>query len=138
ATTENLGDKLEDTVTELSTLDGAVSGIESKLTQTANGWDFRFSSFADSVAGLEKETTDGFSRINNYIRFVGGKIILGQEGANTFLEIAPDKISFNNGGAVVAYITNQTMEITHGIFVSTATIAGMRIQRVPGSNNIGF
>src|SRR5699024_7237499 len=56
ATTENLGDKLEDTVTELSTLDGAVSGIESKLTQTANGWDFRFSSFADSVAGLEKET----------------------------------------------------------------------------------
>ena len=138
ATTENLGDRLENTVTELSTLDGAVSGIESKLTQTASGWDFRFSSFADSVSDLEKETTDGFSRINNYIRFVGGKIILGQEGANTFLEIAPDKISFNNGGAVVAYITNQTMEITHGIFVSTATIAGMRIQRVPGSNNIGF
>lgn len=138
ATTENLGDRLEDTVTELTTLDGAVSGIESKLTQTASGWDFRFSSFATSVSDLEKETTDGFSRINNYIRFVGGKIILGQEGANTFLEIAPDKISFNNGGAVVAYITNQTMEITHGIFVSTATIAGMRIQRVPGSNNIGF
>ena len=138
ATTENLGDKLENTVTELSTLDGAVSGIESKLTQTANGWDFRFSQFSDSVAGLEKETTDGFSRINSYIRFVGGKIILGQEGSNTFLEIAPDRINFNNGGAVVAYISNQTMEITHGIFVTTATIAGMRIQRVPGSNNIGF
>ena len=138
ATTENLGDRLENTVTELSTLDGAVSGIESKLTQTANGWDFRFSQFSDSVAGLEKETTDGFSRINSYIRFVGGKIILGQEGSNTFLEIAPDRINFNNGGAVVAYISNQTMEITHGIFVTTATIAGMRIQRVPGSNNIGF
>lgn len=138
ATTENLGDKLEDTVTELTSVGDTVSGIESKLTQTADGWDFRFSNFATTVSDLEKETTDGFSRINNYIRFVGGKIILGQEGANTFLEIAPDKISFNNGGAVVAYITNQTMEITHGIFVSTATIAGMRIQRVPGSNNIGF
>ena len=138
ATTENLGDKLENTVTELTSVGNTVSGIESKLTQTADGWDFRFSNFATTVSDLEKETTDGFSRINNYIRFVGGKIILGQEGANTFLEIAPDKISFNNGGAVVAYITNQTMEITHGIFVSTATIAGMRIQRVPGSNNIGF
>ena len=138
ATTENLGDRLENTVTELSTLDGAVSGIESKLTQTADGWDFRFSNFATTVSDLEKETTDGFSRINSYIRFEGGKIILGQEGSNTFLEIAPDRINFNNGGAVVAYITNQTMEITHGIFVSTATIAGMRIQRVPGSNNIGF
>ena len=138
ATTENLGDRLENTVTELSTLDSAVSGIESKLTQTASGWDFRFSNFATSVSDLEKETTDGFSRINSYIRFEGGKIILGQEGSNTFLEIAPDRINFNNGGVVVAYISNQTMEITHGIFVQTATIAGMRIQRVPGSNNIGF
>lgn len=138
ATTENLGDKLEDTVTELTSVGDTVSGIESKMTQTANGWDFRFSNFATTVSDLEKETTDGFSRINSYIRFEGGKIILGQEGSNTFLEIAPDRINFNNGGAVVAYITNQTMEITHGIFVSTATIAGMRIQRVPGSNNIGF
>lgn len=138
ATTENLGDSLKNTVTALETLDGAVSGIETTLSQTASGWDFRFSQFSDSVAGLEKETTDGFSRINNYIRFEGGKIILGQEGSNTFLEIAPDRINFNNGGAIVAYISNQTMEITHGIFVSTATIAGMRIQRVPGSNNIGF
>lgn len=138
ATTENLGDKLEDTVTELTTVGDTVSGIESKMTQTADGWDFRFSNFATTVSDLEKETTDGFSRINNYIRFEGGKIILGQEGSNTFLEIAPDRINFNNGGAIVAYITNQTMEITHGIFVSTATIAGMRIQRVPGSNNIGF
>lgn len=138
ATTENLGDKLEDTVTELTSVGDTVSGIESKLTQTANGWDFRFSNFATTVSDLEKETTDGFSRINSYIRFEGGKIILGQEGSNTFLEIAPDRINFNNGGAVVAYISNQTMEITHGIFVQTATIAGMRIQRVPGSNNIGF
>lgn len=138
ATTENLGDKLEDTVTELTSVGDTVSGIESKMTQTADGWDFRFSNFATTVSDLEKETTNGFSRINSYIRFEGGKIILGQEGSNTFLEIAPDRINFNNGGAVVAYITNQTMEITHGIFVQTATIAGMRIQRVPGSNNIGF
>ena len=138
ATTENLGDKLENTVTELTSVGNTVSGIESKMTQTADGWDFRFSNFATTVSDLEKETTNGFSRINSYIRFEGGKIILGQEGSNTFLEIASDRINFNNGGAVVAYITNQTMEITHGIFVSTATIAGMRIQRVPGSNNIGF
>ena len=138
ATTENLGDKLENTVTELTSVGDTVSGIESKMTQTADGWDFRFSNFATTVSDLEKETTNGFSRINSYIRFEGGKIILGQEGSNTFLEIAPDRINFNNGGAVVAYITNQTMEITHGIFVQTATIAGMRIQRVPGSNNIGF
>ena len=138
ATTENLGDKLENTVTELTSVGDTVSGIESKLTQTSDGWDFRFSNFATTVSDLEKETTNGFSRINSYIRFEGGKIILGQEGSSTFLEIAPDRINFNNGGAVVAYISNQTMEITHGIFVTTATIAGMRIQRVPGSNNIGF
>ena len=138
ATTENLGNKLEDTVTELTTVGNTVSGIESKLTQTADGWDFRFSNFASSVSDLETETSDGFSRIDKHIRFENGNIILGQEGSNTFLEITPDRITFNNGGAVVAYISNQTMEITHGIFVQTATIAGMRIQRVPGSNNIGF
>jgi len=138
ATTENLGDSLVDTVTALETLDGVVSGIESTLTQTEKGWDFNFAQFSTTVSDLEKETTDGFSRIDKFIRFENGNIILGEKGSNTYLEIAPDKIEFNNGGAVVAYISNQTMEITHGIFVSTATIAGMRIQRVPGSNNIGF
>ena len=138
ATTENLGDKLENTVTELTSVGNTVSGIESKLTQTADGWDFRFSNFSSTVSNLETETANGFSRINNYIRFENGNIILGQEGSNTFLEISSDRINFNNGGTIVAYISNQTMEITHGIFVETATIAGMRIQRVPGSNNIGF
>ena len=138
STTENLGDRLENTVTELTSLGDAVSGIESKVTQTVDGWDFRFSNFSSTVSNLETETASGFSRINNYIRFENGNIILGQEGSNTFLEISPDRINFNNGGAIVAYISNQTMEITHGIFVETATIAGMRIQRVPGSNNIGF
>lgn len=138
ATTENLGDKLEDTVTKLSTVGDTVSGIESKLTQTAEGWDFNFSQFSTTVSSLEEETTDGFSRIDKFIRFENGNIILGEKGSNTFLEISPDRINFNNGGSVVAYITNQTMEITHGIFVETATIAGMRIQRIPGSNNIGF
>ena len=138
ATTENLGDSLVNTVTALETLDGKVSGLETNLTQTEKGWEFNFSNFNTSLSDLEEETTEGFSRINKHIRFEDGKIILGTEGSNTFLEITPDRITFNNGGAVVAYITNQTMEITHGIFVQTATIAGMRIQRVPGSNNIGF
>ena len=138
ATTENLGDSLVNTVTALETLDGKVSGLETNLTQTEKGWDFNFSNFNTSLSDLEEETTEGFSRINKHIRFEDGKIILGTEGSNTFLEITSDRITFNNGGAVVAYITNQTMEITHGIFVQTATIAGMRIQRVPGSNNIGF
>ena len=138
ATTENLGDSLVNTVTALETLDGKVSGLETNLTQTEKGWDFNFSNFSTSLSDLEEETTEGFSRINKHIRFEDGKIILGTDGSNTFLEITPDRITFNNGGAVVAYITNQTMEITHGIFVQTATIAGMRIQRIPGSNNIGF
>lgn len=138
ATTENLGDSLVNTVTALETLDGKVSGLETNLTQTEKGWDFNFSNFNTSLSDLEEETTEGFSRINKHIRFEDGKIILGTDGSNTFLEITPDRITFNNGGAVVAYITNQTMEITHGIFVQTATIAGMRIQRIPGSNNIGF
>lgn len=138
ATTENLGDRLEDTVTKLSTVGNTVSGLETKLTQTASSWEFNFSNFSSSLSALGTETTDGFSRIDKFIRLENGNIILGQKGSNTFLNIAPDKIEFNNGGAVVAYISNQTMEITHGIFVETATIAGMRIQRVPGSNNIGF
>ena len=117
STTENLGDRLENTVTELTSIGDTVSGIESKVTQTVDGWDFRFSNFSSTLSNLETETANGFSRINNYIRFENGNIILGQEGSNTFLEISPDRINFNNGGAIVAYISNQTMEITHGIFV---------------------
>lgn len=60
-------------------------------------------------------------------------IFIGNQANNTGVLIATDRISFLDNGTEVAYISNKTMEITHGIFVETATIADFKFERIPGT-----
>lgn len=138
ATWDNYGDMIEGTVSQLTTYESRVETLQTLFSQTQESFNFNFNALTTTVGDNQTANDENFSKISKFIRFEGGNIILGEDGSSTYLEISKDKITFNNAGSEVAYISNQTMEITHGIFVQTATIAGMRIQRIPGSNNIGF
>lgn len=138
ATWDNYGDMIEGTVSQLTTYESRVETLQTLFSQTQETFNFNFNALTTTLGDNQKANDENFSKISKFIRFEGGNILLGEDGSSTYLEISKDKITFNNAGSEVAYISNQTMEITHGIFVQTATIAGMRIQRIPGSNNIGF
>lgn len=60
-------------------------------------------------------------------------IFIGNRAASMGVLVAPDRISFIDNGTEVAYISNQTMEITHGIFVESATISGFHFEKMPGT-----
>src|SRR5690606_3501795 len=60
-------------------------------------------------------------------------IFIGNNANNTGVLVSTDRISFLDSGTEVAYISNKTMEITHGIFVETATIADFKFEKIPGT-----
>src|SRR5690606_18326446 len=67
--------------------------------------------------------------IETYISESEEGIFVGNRGNNTGILVGTDRISFLDNGTEVAYISNQTMEITHGIFVESATISNFKFER---------
>lgn len=65
-------------------------------------------------------------------------IFIGNREKNNGMLISDERISFLDNGTEVAYISNQTMEITHGIFVESATIGGFRFEKIPGTETLAI
>jgi phage minor structural protein len=101
---------------------------------------------SDSLATLQGRTTIVETIANNskiVTDFVNTVITESNEGifiangsSSTGILIAPDRISFMDGNIEVAYISNQTMQINHGIFVQSATIANFKFEALPSTPTI--
>ena len=61
-------------------------------------------------------------------------IFVGNESTDTGILISDNRISFVDHGREVAYISNQTMQISHGIFVESATISDFKFEKIPGTS----
>ena len=92
--------------------DALVSSISTTIEQTANSFTIQFNQFSQDIAAVAAGTDAEFEEIRKYIRFVDGKILLGEVGNDLELEISNDRISFLQDGAEVAYFSNRKMYIT--------------------------
>jgi hypothetical protein len=92
--------------------DALVSEISSKLEQTASGFEMQFNQFSADIEAVATGTDAEFEEIRKYIRFVDGKILLGEVGNELELQIANDRISFLQDGAEVAYFSNRKLYVT--------------------------
>lgn len=92
--------------------DALVSEVESKLEQTASGFEMQFNQFSADIAAVAAGTDAEFEEIKKYIRFVDGQILLGEVGNELELQISNDRISFLQDGAEVAYFSNRKLYVT--------------------------
>ena len=92
--------------------DALVSSISTTIEQTANSFTIQFEQFSQDIASVAAGADAEFEEIRKYIRFVDGKILLGEVGNDLELEISNDRISFLQDGAEVAYFSNRRMYIT--------------------------
>lgn len=92
--------------------DALISEATSKWEQTALGFEMQFTQFSADLEAVAAGTDAEFDEIRKYIRFVDGKILLGEVGNELELEIANDKISFLQDGAEVAYFSNRKLYVT--------------------------
>lgn len=89
-----------------------VSSVSTTVEQTLGGVEIQFNQFSQDLAALAAGTDAEFEEIKKYIRFVDGKILLGEVGNELELQISKDRISFLQDGAEVAYFSNRKLYVT--------------------------
>ena len=91
--------------------------------------------FAETIAGESKKVTNF---IETVITESEEGIFIANKGNSTGILISNDRISFVDGTTEVAYISNQMMQINHGIFVESATIAKFKFELIPGTETLAI
>ena len=110
-TEQNIQMMVAETVYLKDQTDAIVSEVESKLEQTASGFEMQFNQFSADIAAVAAGADAEFEEIKKYIRFVDGQILLGEVGNELELQISNDRISFLQDGAEVAYFSDRKMHV---------------------------
>jgi phage minor structural protein len=84
----------------------------------------------ETIAGNAKLVTEF---IDTVITESEEGIYISNGASSTGILIGSDRISFLDNNVEVAYISNQTMQINHGIFVESATISDFKFEKIPGT-----
>lgn len=117
--------------------DTLISEVSTEFSQTKDAFEMRFNNFeadlADVVAGTDAE----FEEIKKYIRFIDGKILLGEVGNQLELQISNDRISFLQDNAEVAYFSDRKLYVTDGEYTNSLQLGSFAF--IPRSNgNLSF
>ena len=91
----------------------AVGDLQSTIfEQTKSYFEMKFNDIDENIADLERDKNEEFAKINKYIRFENGNIILGEANNPLILTIQNDRISFQQNGSEVAYFSNNKLYVT--------------------------
>ena len=114
-----------------------VSEVSAELTLTKESFGIEFSTFRADIESVVSNTDAEFEEIRKFIRFVDGKILLGEVGNELELQIANDRISFMQDGAEVAYFSDRKLHVTDAQFLHSLQIGNFAF--VPRANgNLSF
>lgn len=111
------------------TSDGLTEILNTRFTQTEEGWEMTFEEFRSWVEETNGENQTAFEELRKYIQFVGGNIVLGDRNSSLQCIITNEKISFTQNGAEVAYISDNKLYITNAEILDRLTI---------GKTSVGF
>ncbi|MFH5834546.1 phage tail spike protein [Proteiniclasticum sp. C24MP] len=90
------------------------------ISQTAKDFNLEFTTYEEWLTTVDGDTKAEFQEIKKHIRFVDGKIVLGQMNNPFILEIRNDRISFVQNGVEVAYLSNEAD--TQKLFINDGQI----------------
>ena len=117
--------------------DALVSSVSTEIEQTKNSFEIQFNQFSADIEAVASGTDAEFEEIKKYIRFIDGKILLGQVGNELELQIANDRINFLQEGAEVAYFTNRKLYVTDAQFLHSLQLGNFAF--MPRANgNLSF
>lgn len=117
--------------------DALVASVSTEIEQTKNSFEIQFNQFSQDIASVAAGTDAEFEEIRKYIRFVDGKILLGEVGNELELQIANDRISFMQDGAEVAYFSDRKLHVTDASFLHSLQIGSFAF--MPRTNqNLSF
>ena len=119
--------------------DALVSSVSTAVEQTKDSFEIQFNQFSADLEAVATGTDAEFEEIRKYIRFVDGRILLGEVGNELELEIAHDRISFRQDGAEVAYFSNRKLYVTDGEYTHSLRVGKLEITpRANGNTSINI
>ena len=104
------------------TSEGFEEKLNTRLTQTEEGWELTFDQLRQWVETENGETQTAFEELRKYIRFLDGNIILGDRNNDLQCIITNTKISFTQNSNEVAYISNNKLYITSAEVLDRFTV----------------
>lgn len=116
-------------------LQDEVDNMQVEMTKTTSEIRLDFNKSIASATGdmqfklddANNTTNQRFSEINKYIRFVDGKIILGETGNELTLTIQNDRVSFTQDGVEVAYFSNNNLYIKRAEVLTTLKVGNYEL-----------
>ena len=99
--------------------DSLISSVSTTVEQNKNSVEILFNQYAADLEALAKGTDANFEEFRKYIRFVEGKILLGEVGNELELQIANNRISFLQSNTEVAYFSNNKLYVTDGEYTNS-------------------
>lgn len=134
---EGITETIRDEVYLKDDVDALISSTSTTFTRTAEDFEFRFTEVSKNIDDVAAGADAKFEEISQYIRFVDGNIVLGEEGNTLTLQIANDRISFLDSGQEVAYFSNNKLYVTDGEFLHSLQLGSFAY--MPRSNgNLSF
>lgn len=115
-------------------LDSQFGEISTKIEQTKNSVNVEFTNFKADLDASKKQNISSFNEIHKYIRFIDGNIYIGVEGNPIQLIEKNDRLSFVQGGAEVAYFSNNKLYVNDGQFNSTLRIGNFEFSPRPNGS----
>lgn len=109
---ENIKSVVAETYSLKDDTEALISAVSTEVEQTKNSVEIQFNQFSQDIQAAAEGTDAQFEEIRKYIRFIDGKILLGEVGNELELQIANDRISFLQDGAEVAYLSNRKLYVT--------------------------
>lgn len=109
---ENIKSVVAETYSLKEDTEAMVSAVSTEIEQTKNSVEIQFSQFSADLEAVATSADAEFEVIKKYIRFIDGKILLGEVGNELELQISNDRISFIQDGSEVAYFSNRKLYVT--------------------------
>ena len=106
--------------------------ISTSLEQTNNQFEFLFNKVNEDLINGQNSTNENFQKIQKYIRFIDGNIVLGEVGNELTLRIQNNRISFLQNNSEVAYFSNRKMHVTDGDYANSLAIGNFAF--LPSAN----
>lgn len=137
-TAENIMLEVSETYVTGTALDGYRSEVSAQFEVVKNAFNFDFTTLTETIQTVDGNTTTQFEEIRKHIRFIDGKIVLGQEGNSLALEIRNDRIYFLQAGAEVAYFADNKLYVKDGHFLNVLRVGNFSFRpRTNGSLSFG-
>lgn len=106
--------------------------ISTTLQLLADEMVLKFNTAISEIENVDGTVQTQFQEISKYIRFVDGKIILGEVGNEITLEISNNRLSFLQNNLEVAYMSNNKLFVVNSEFLGSMKIGNFAF--VPRSN----